>query len=71
MKFINYLESMTDIGFYPLTSLMIFFIFFIGVTVFIVKGSKDYFTTLANLPLNKDGNSILTSNTQVYDTEVK
>jgi len=71
MKFINYLESMTDIGFYPLTSLMIFFIFFIGVTVFIIKGSKEYFNTLSQLPLNADGNSVLTSNTQVYDKEVK
>ncbi|MBL7919909.1 MAG: CcoQ/FixQ family Cbb3-type cytochrome c oxidase assembly chaperone [Bacteroidia bacterium] len=64
MKFINYLESITGIGFYPLASLLIFFVFFIGVTIFIIKGSKEYFNTLSQLPLNTD-NSI--SNNTSYE----
>jgi len=71
MKFINYLESMTGIGFYPLASLIIFFVFFMGVTVFIIKGSKEYFSTLSNLPLNSNDNSFSTLNTQEYDKEIK
>ncbi len=66
MKFINYLESITGIGFYPLASLIIFFVFFIGVAVFIIKGSKEYFKTLSQLPLNAD-NSGSISNNQSYD----
>ncbi|MBA3680369.1 MAG: CcoQ/FixQ family Cbb3-type cytochrome c oxidase assembly chaperone [Bacteroidetes bacterium] len=69
MKFINYLENISGIGFYPLASLMIFFVFFIGVTIFIINGSKEYFNTLSQLPLNTD-NSALTSNDQTYE-EVK
>ncbi len=68
MKFINYLESITGIGFYPLASLMIFFVFFIGVTIFIIKGSKDYFNTLSQLPLNAD-NTVSNSNNQTYEQQ--
>lgn len=52
MKFINYLESITGVGIYPLTSLMIFFIFFVIVGVYVVKGRKEYFEYLRNIPIN-------------------
>jgi cytochrome c oxidase cbb3-type subunit 4 len=52
MKFINYLESVTGVGIYPLTSLIIFFVFFIGVAFFVVKGRKEYFDMLSSLPLH-------------------
>ncbi|MDP1803104.1 MAG: CcoQ/FixQ family Cbb3-type cytochrome c oxidase assembly chaperone [Bacteroidota bacterium] len=70
MKFINYLESMTGVGIYPLTSLIIFFVFFIGVAFFIIFGSKEYFNTLSNLPLNSS-NDTLTPNTKGYDEVTK
>jgi len=55
MKFINYLESITGIGIYPLTSLMIFFLFFVIVGVYVIKGRKEYFEYLKNIPItNKD-----------------
>lgn len=54
MKFINYLESISGIGVYPLISLLIFFIFFLGVFVYVQKGSKEYFDTLSNIPLSSD-----------------
>ncbi|MGZ3882936.1 MAG: CcoQ/FixQ family Cbb3-type cytochrome c oxidase assembly chaperone [Bacteroidia bacterium] len=54
MKFINYLESITDIGIYPLSSLLIFFIFFSIVGVYAIKGRKEYFDYLRNIPINTD-----------------
>jgi cytochrome c oxidase cbb3-type subunit 3 len=52
MKFINYLESITGVGIYPLISLMIFFLFFMAVSWFVFKGRKEYFDSVANLPVN-------------------
>ncbi len=52
MKFINYLESITGIGIYPLVSFLIFFLFFIGVTVFVIKADKQYIRRLSDIPLD-------------------
>lgn len=52
MKFINYLESITGIGIYPLTSLVVFVVFFMLVTFYVVKGNKKHFEKLSNLPIN-------------------
>lgn len=54
MKFINYLESITGVGIYPLVSLIIFFTFFIAVGIYVVKGRKEYFNYLKNLPINQN-----------------
>lgn len=54
MKFINYLESITGIGIYPLTSLMIFFIFFLLVTLFVLKADKSYINRAKNIPVNNE-----------------
>ena len=45
MKFINYLESISGIGIYPMISLLMFFVFFLilGIRVFrMEKASVDY-----------------------------
>jgi preprotein translocase subunit YajC len=52
MKFKNYLESITDIGIYPLISLLIFVVFFGLVTFYVIKGNKKHFEKLSNLPIN-------------------
>jgi cytochrome c oxidase cbb3-type subunit 4 len=52
MKFINYLQSITDIGIYPLASLIIFFLFFALVGLYVIKGKKEYFEYLKNIPIN-------------------
>ena len=51
MKFINYLESITGIGIYPLISLAIFFLFFLGVGLYAWKANKFYINRLKNIPL--------------------
>ncbi len=52
MKFINYLESITGIGIYPLVSLFVFLGFFLLVTLYVIKGNKKYFDKLSQLPIN-------------------
>jgi cytochrome c oxidase cbb3-type subunit 4 len=71
MKFINYLESITGIGVYPLVSLLIFFLFFIGVTFYVVLARKEYFDILSNLPLRSSETETLISNTPGYDEATK
>ena len=57
MKFINYLESITGIGIYPLVSLVIFVLFFIAVTLFAIKADKGYIGKIKNIPIdNSDSN---------------
>jgi hypothetical protein len=53
MKFINYLESITGIGVYPLISLGLFIVFFTVVTLYVIKGDKAHFEELGNLPINE------------------
>jgi cytochrome c oxidase cbb3-type subunit 4 len=52
MKFINYLESITGVGIFPLLSLLIFFVFFVMVTLWVVRAPKNYINELKNLPLD-------------------
>ncbi len=54
MKFINYLESITGIGIYPLLSLMIFFLFFAAVTWSVLRSNKHYIEKVKNIPLETD-----------------
>ena len=58
MKFINYLESITGVGIYPLISLLIFFIFFVAVTFIVFKGKKEYFDNAAQLPVQDNENQL-------------
>ncbi|MBS1651032.1 MAG: CcoQ/FixQ family Cbb3-type cytochrome c oxidase assembly chaperone [Bacteroidetes bacterium] len=50
MKFINYLESITGIGIFPLISLIIFSLFFLFAGIFAFKAKKTYITHLKNIP---------------------
>jgi cytochrome c oxidase cbb3-type subunit 3 len=50
MKFINYLERITGVGIYPLVSLLIFFVFFIGLTMWVIKADKEYIGSMKQIP---------------------
>ena len=52
MKLINYLESITGIGIYPLISLVIFVVFFMLVTFYAIKADKNHIARVKNIPLN-------------------
>jgi hypothetical protein len=56
MKFINYLESITGIGIFPMLSMLIFVVFFTAVLIYVFKMDKTYIDKISRIPLDaKDG----------------
>jgi len=53
MKFINYLESIAGISIYPMTSLLIFVVFFTLLVLYTMKADKQHITELKNLPIKE------------------
>ena len=56
MKFIHYLETITGVGIYPLSSLMMFFLFFAVVTTWSLKADKKYIDSLKQIPFPESEN---------------
>jgi cbb3-type cytochrome oxidase subunit 3 len=52
MKFINYLEKITGVDIYALSSFIIFFSFFIAVLFWVYKADKNMMDQINQLPLN-------------------
>jgi hypothetical protein len=52
MKFIHYLKSIAGVEIYPMLSLFIFLIFFVALTIYVIKADKDHITELKNIPLD-------------------
>ncbi|MDG1729202.1 MAG: CcoQ/FixQ family Cbb3-type cytochrome c oxidase assembly chaperone [Algibacter sp.] len=60
LKFVkNHMDSIAGIEIYPIISLLIFFIFFVGLFYWVVTAKKDYIKTVSNLPLDNQNNDIL------------
>jgi hypothetical protein len=56
MKFINYLESITGVGIYPLSSLMIFFLFFLMVSTWALRADKGHINAMKHIPFPESEN---------------
>lgn len=56
MKFIHYLETITGVGIYPLTSLAMFFLFFAIVSTWAYKADKKYINTMKQIPFPEGEN---------------
>lgn len=54
MKFINYLESITGVGIYPMISLLIFFIFFVVLFIAVFRMDKQKINQVSQVPLNDE-----------------
>ncbi|MBK9981758.1 MAG: CcoQ/FixQ family Cbb3-type cytochrome c oxidase assembly chaperone [Saprospiraceae bacterium] len=52
MKFSNYLEHITGVSIYPLVSLGLFVVFFMGVLIWSYRIDKNEIEHMENLPLN-------------------
>jgi hypothetical protein len=53
LKFIkHHMSSISGIEVYPLISFVLFFAFFLGVLIWIVKGNKIYFQEMSRIPLD-------------------
>lgn len=54
-KFVKgHLESIDGVGIYPLTSLLIFFIFFVALFWWVITAKKEYIKNVSNIPLEKE-----------------
>lgn len=49
--FKHYFEQLDNFQIYPLISLTIFFAFFVGLILWVVKADKNYISTMKNLPI--------------------
>ena len=56
MKFINYLETITGISIYPLTSLLLFVAVFTISTVWIIRADSGFIDHMKNIPLDNGSN---------------
>ncbi len=54
MKFINYLESISGISIFGLSSLLIFSIIFLLVLIWTIKADKKLIDEISNIPLDKN-----------------
>ena len=54
MKFINYLEKITGVDVYALTSFLIFFVFFVAMTLWAWKADKKMIDELSRIPLDEN-----------------
>ncbi|HNP21968.1 MAG TPA: CcoQ/FixQ family Cbb3-type cytochrome c oxidase assembly chaperone [Panacibacter sp.] len=58
MDFVNYVEKVSGVDIYGLTSFMIFFVFFIVIGVWAFKADRKVIDHLSNLPLNTDSENL-------------
>lgn len=52
------LQSIEGIGIYTIVSMIIFMLFFIGMTIWLFKVDKKYIKTMSELPLKEDNNQV-------------
>jgi cytochrome c oxidase cbb3-type subunit 3 len=52
--FKQYLEQITDVGIYPMFSLLVFFVFFTALIIYVVKANKEELNEISRLPLSND-----------------
>jgi cytochrome c oxidase cbb3-type subunit IV len=52
MKFIHYLEKITGVSIYPLSSFLIFSLFFLLMLVWILRADKKKIREISRLPLD-------------------
>ena len=52
MKFIHYLEKITGVSIYPLSSFLIFSLFFLLMLVWILRADKKRIREISRLPLD-------------------
>lgn len=59
LKFIkHHMETIAGIEIYPLISFIIFFVFFLLLTVYVIRISKGEIQEVSNLPLDQNTNEL-------------
>lgn len=62
--FKHYFEQIHQVEIWPIISLSIFFIFFLGLILWVIKMDKGYVDKMKNLPVNDEGNTLSTVKTE-------
>lgn len=53
LKFVkHHMETIAGIEIYPLISLVIFFVFFVGLFIYVIRLSKTYINEISSIPLD-------------------
>jgi len=53
----NVLQAISGVAIYPIISIAIFFLFFLGLAVYVLVVNRHHVKTMSQLPLNDDQNS--------------
>ena len=53
----NVLQAIDGIAIYPIISFLIFFVFYIGLTLFVVFSDKKHIAAMSRMPLQHDDQS--------------
>lgn len=69
MKFINYLTSITGVEIFPLISLLIFFLFFVGLALYVFGVNKSHVAYMSAMPVEAQENA--DQNTDSANTHAK
>jgi len=56
----NILKAVEGIEIFPLVSLAIFFIFFVGLSVYVFTSRKEYIKMMSGIPLQNENECIVT-----------
>ena len=49
------LRSLDDAGIFALVAIVIFFVFFVGLIVYVIKMKKSYVNQMASMPMEQEG----------------
>jgi cytochrome c oxidase cbb3-type subunit IV len=61
----NVLENINGVDIYPVISLVVFFLFFLGVVIWAFRADKSYITKMGNLPLENSMGKINNQSAEV------
>ena len=54
MKFKNYLETIAGVEIFPMISLILFVLFFVGLIFFVIKADKSYINHMQQIPFDEE-----------------
>ena len=52
------LQSIEGVEFFTIVSMLLFILFFIGMTIWLFKVDKNYIKTMSDLPLDEENNEV-------------
>ncbi len=56
----NILKAVEGIQLFPLISLLIFFIFFVGLSIYVFTSRKEYIKMMSQIPLQNENECVVT-----------